>query len=572
MLRLMYKLYNIAGDKKSRLRKSFVFQLLECLFASAPYVVLLFVLRDIMQSKLTQGKVMIYTICLVLTLLIQMYCNYKVNKMQSGVGYDIVKEKRILIGDYLRRLSMGYFAKDSEGELISAVTSELSFIEFNCMSVISKLISSSMSSLIAFIIMLLVDYRLAIVAITTFPIAYYFYRRLVRRFDTQGAIKQKSQYQMLASILEYINGVSTLRAFNRSGNILRNLKRDLEDFKESAIQYEVKAVPCVTLYRIFINIGSGLILLVGALMVLNSSVNLFTFLLFIVISLRFYQPIEIIATYYGVAKLMDLAFDNIEKILSSETLTEPENDNLPRKFDIRFNDVSFSYDKDMTLKHVNAHMKQNEITALVGPSGSGKTTLTSLIARFYDVNEGQITIGNVDIRDMKYDTLLSYISVVFQDVYLFNDTLYNNIRFGNENATRDEVIEAAKKANCHEFIENMVDGYDTVLGEGGNTLSGGEKQRISIARAILKDAPIILLDEATASVDPENEIHLQRAITELTKGKTLIIIAHKLSHIKDAHQILVMDKGYIVQRGRHHELIEEGQYRDFWERRAKARS
>lgn len=300
------------------------------------------------------------------------------------------------------------------------------------------------------------------------------------------------------------------------------------------------------------------------------------FCFFLVISLKFYEPIEVLSVNYGILKIMDVSLDKIQGIIDEDELSEPIIDKQPNDYTIQFKkNVDFSYqEKKATLRNINLTIPQNKMTAIVGPSGSGKTTLTSLIARFWDVQKGKITIGGVDIKDMKYSTLLSLISVVFQDVYLFQDTVYNNIKFGNEGATKAQVIEAAKKANCHDFILKKMEkkGYDSMIGEGGSTLSGGEKkQRISIARAILKDAPIILLDEATASVDPENEKQLQEAISRLITNKTLVIIAHKLSHIKNADQIIVMDNGQVVQNGTHDTLLQEdGVYYNFWAKRQKA--
>lgn len=569
MLKFIKKIYGISGENRKRFNQSILYQLFECMLASMPYGVLLFILFDICEEKLNIYRIAIYSAILAVTLVFQMFCNYKVNKIQSSIGYDIVKQKRMDIGSHLRKLSMGYFTNEKEGNLISSVTNDLSFIEFNCMNIISKLINSAFSSVIALVIMILVDYRLGLVAVILFPIAYIFYKKSVKKFDAEGDKKFECQNKMIMSILEYVGGLSTLRVFNKSGKVFKILQNNILKFRKSAVKYEVEGIGNIVLYKIFVNLGSGLILLFGSLMVINSQIELYEFMLFIVVSIRFYQPIEIISSYYGLVKLMDISFDNVEKIMSEKTLLETNVEKKIKSYDIKFKNVDFSYDKEATLKNINAFIKQNEVTALIGPSGSGKSTMANLIARFHDIDKGSISIGGIDIRDLKYETLMSYISVVFQDVYLFNDTVYNNIIFGTKNITKEKVILACKKANCHQFIENLDNGYDTVIGEGGNTLSGGEKQRISIARAILKDAPIILLDEATASVDPENEVHLQRAINELTKGKTLIIIAHKLSHIKDANNIIVLNKGEIVESGAHSQLIElKGRYYDFYKRRS----
>jgi ATP-binding cassette subfamily B protein len=296
-----------------------------------------------------------------------------------------------------------------------------------------------------------------------------------------------------------------------------------------------------------------------------------TLLMFLVISFRIYLPIESIGSTTGLMRLMDASLNRVEQIRNIPLLDEKDIDREINGYDIEFKNVTFSYEARDVIKNMSFKIKENTMTALVGSSGSGKTTITNLIARFWDVQKGKITIGGTNIKDMKCESILSHISIVFQNVYLFNDSIINNIKFGKPEATKEEVIEAAKKARCHEFIEKLENGYDTIIGQGGSTLSGGEKQRISIARAILKDAPIIFLDEATASIDPENEQKIQQAINELIKNKTLIVIAHRLSTIKNADQILVIEEGELAEKGKHEQLLDkDGIYANYWKRRQKA--
>jgi ATP-binding cassette subfamily B protein len=293
--------------------------------------------------------------------------------------------------------------------------------------------------------------------------------------------------------------------------------------------------------------------------------------MFLVVTLRFYHPLQQVGLFLAELRYFRMSFDRIQAVLDEPTLPEPSNDPHLDRFDIEFRNVSFRYEKELVLDHISFHIPERSVTALVGPSGSGKTTIANLIARFWDVNEGEVRIGGCNIKALRTDRLLSYISMVFQDVYLFHDTVLNNIRIGRPHATIEEVMAAARAAQCHEFIKRRPQGYDTIVGEGGSTLSGGEKQRLSIARAILKNAPIVLLDEATASLDPENEALIQRGFQALVRAKTLVVIAHRLSTIRHADQILVIDKGRIVERGRHEELLAvNGLYAKLWREQERA--
>ena len=294
----------------------------------------------------------------------------------------------------------------------------------------------------------------------------------------------------------------------------------------------------------------------------------------LIASFSIFNPLEVMGQMTTLIRMLDSTLDRVERVKTAKRIDENGQDVAPTSFDISFDHVSFAYeDGNQILKDVSFTIPQGSMTAIVGPSGSGKTTITRLIARFWDVQKGSVTVGGHDVKEFTCDSLLKNMSMVFQNVYLFHDTIENNIKFGSPDATHEQVVEAAKKACCHDFISALPDGYNTVIGEGGSTLSGGEKQRISIARAMLKDAPIILLDEATASVDPENEVHLQQAISALVKDKTLVVIAHRLSTIRNADQILVVDDGKIVQRGTHEELVKQkGIYQNFWNIRQHARN
>ncbi len=318
-------------------------------------------------------------------------------------------------------------------------------------------------------------------------------------------------------------------------------------------------------------VNSVVVIFIAILFYVNGTMELFKCLLMVISAFMIYGQLESAGSVSALLRMLDVSMNKVDEIDAIPVMDIDGKGIVPKNYDIKFNNVSFSYDDKKILKNINLKIPEKTTTAIVGPSGSGKSTLCNLIARFWDVTEGSITIGNRDIKEYTLNSLLKNISMVFQNVYLFQDTIANNIKFGKPNATMDEVIEAAKKACCHDFIKSLPNGYNTVIGEGGSNISGGEKQRISIARAILKDAPIIILDEATSNIDPENESRLQEAIAELTKDKTIIMIAHRLKTVKQADQIIVLDNGNIVQKGTHDELINKpGIYANFIGVRKKA--
>jgi ATP-binding cassette subfamily B protein len=386
--------------------------------------------------------------------------------------------------------------------------------------------------------------------------------------------RSDSLAEVNSEVIEYVQGIEVLKAFKQTGKQSKKINEILKKFRDLNIHVTMKAELPMTFTQVVIDLGFCLILLFAAFFLLSGTTTLTVFLIFLIMGLRIYEPIKLLLPSSAFLNMAEPAIHKIKDILDTKPLPQPENGQVPKAFDIKFKDVTFSYDKTPVLKNVSFTIPEKRITALVGPSGSGKTTITRLIARFWDVDSGEVRVGGHDIRDMKIDDLLSQVSMVFQDVYLFNDTIYQNIAYGSKTATRDKIIDAAKTARCHDFISNLPHGYDTMVGEGGATLSGCEKQRISIARAILKDEAIILLDEATASVDPENEYLIQGAINSLVESKTLIIIAHRLSTITSADQIIVLNsEGKVEEMGKHTELLKAGRlYRRLWESRQQARS
>ena len=425
----------------------------------------------------------------------------------------------------------------------------------------------------------------ALIALPVAAVVVTFTQRVNRRLSER---RQEELVRVNSRIIEYIQGIRAIQAFNQTGERFTTLSASLDDFERANVEMSLVLGPLLALGRAVIELGFACILLVGACLLFGGNITIANLLIFLIVSLRFYTPLQLAVAELTEMNVFGPSLDRVVDLMNIQPLAEPEADRELDHLDVEFRDVTFSYQapsmaglrspksgagrRDVTLQDICLTIPECSMTALVGPSGSGKTTITNLIARFWDVDKGAVLIGGVNVKDLKTNRLLSCVSFVFQDVYLFNDTIGNNIRFGKSNATEEEVIAAARTARCHDFISQLPDGYGTMVGEGGATLSGGEKQRVSIARAILKNAPIVLLDEATASVDPENELAILQAINALVKSKTVIMIAHRLPTVRNAGQILVVDKGRIVQRGTHSDLItQKGLYRRFWEERQKAR-
>ena len=415
-----------------------------------------------------------------------------------------------------------------------------------------------------------IDWRLTLVTLAVIPVSSPLFLIGQKKLRTGVEKRSNSLIDISSKIIEYVQGMEVVRAFKQTGKRFARFDETLKKFKRDNLA--LKAAPPLLSFKAILDLGFTFILLAGAYLFLGGEITLFTFLIFLILGLRAYEPIKALTFGFEIVRITEVTIDRIRQLLDTSPLPQPVDGPVPETFDTEFRNVTFRYDESPVLQNVSFTIPGKTITALVGPSGAGKTTITSLIARFWDVDAGEIRIGGHNIRKMKTDVLLSLISMVFQDVYLFNDTIYTNIAYGSKNTTKDQIIKAARTAQCHDFISNLPHGYDTMVGEGGSTLSGGEKQRISIASAILKDAPIILLDEATASVDPENEHLIQDAINTLVKSKTLII-AHRLSTITSADQIIVLNsEGKIEEVGKHKDLLKAGGlYSRFWKSKQQAR-
>ena len=575
MLKIIRRVLRLSGNLSKRIWGSFICGFLESMFGLLPIAAVFLVLIELQNGQPITGQTWGIVIGLIAGgLILRMIFKYLVYRLQSTAGFEFVARERIALGDRLRNVPMGFFHDNSVGDITATVTTDLNFLENYSMHILDKVTTGVLSMIVMAGCILAFDWRIGLIFVAGILLSFPIYSHMQKKGKALSAKRQKIQSEAVAATLEYVQGISVVKSFNMCD---KNLS-DIEDAYESnaAASYGVERVftPLNMTYSMVFRISACMIMLCAGILAVGGDLSFANLAVILIASFTIFNPIEVMGQMTTMIRTMDAALDRVERIKQAKKIGENGRDIPLDSFDIGFEHVSFAYENgNPILKDVSFSIPQGSMTAIVGPSGGGKTTITRLIARFWDVQEGSITIGGHDVKEFTCDSLLKNMSMVFQNVYLFHDTIENNIKFGCPDATHEQVVEAAKKACCHDFISALPQGYDTVIGEGGSTLSGGEKQRISIARAMLKDAPIILLDEATASVDPENEVHLQQAISALVKNKTLIVIAHRLSTIRDADQILVVDNGKIVEKGVHAELIQQkGIYQKFWNIRQKARN
>ena len=487
------------------------------------------------------------------------------NKMMTA-AYEITAGVRLKLGDHLRRLPMGFFAGRDLGSLSNHVLQDAGLLDFLFSHIVIRFVSSLV--LPVFLAVLLIYLQPALAAVAMVPLLFavpvlLYSRRIVRK---QGHERLSFIDKTDAAVLEYIQGIRVMKSYGILGSQNKKLFEFINELSRKSLNFEAAVMTPGMAFTAAVEFGFAALLLVSAFFYNSGQLQGMTVVLFLVVAYYFYAQMFDIMQYSLLSQYMINAGQRIETILDSPPILCPANPQTPDSYDIRFSDVSFAYSTHDVLSHIDLSIREKTMTALVGPSGSGKTTLANLMALFWNDYRGEIHIGGVELRAMDPEKLLEKFAFVFQDVYLFSDTIINNIWVGNTEATREQVSEAANKAHCHDFISRLPDGYDTMVGEGGCTLSGGEKQRISIARAMLKDAPIIVLDEATTALDPANEALIQNAVDTLVQSKTLVVIAHRLNTVIGADQIVVLDKGKVVECGTHAELLEhKGRYRAMWD-------
>lgn len=578
MFRTISRIIRRMGSRKRRLYAGFLWSFLSTMFTAMPVMGAAYVMNLMLEDSkgnieiepALAGYILLFMIAMIGG---RFLFSYLRAVSQESIGYEVTKEERIRIGDILKRAPLGFFSRYTAGELTGAVTTDLSFFEMFAMKMIDVVANGYISMAAMALCLAFYNIPIALTAVAGVAASALFLHLLEMRSRKNAPVHQKAQDDMTAASLEYIRGIPLIKAYGQEGISMERIHKAYRDSRTINVKIEGEYVPFNCLHLLSLKAASVLIVLLGAYFTAEGTMALPVFLMISVFSFVCFGHVEQVNNAAHVLEILEATMDKLEKIEKTEYIDGQGKDMALKAFDICFDRVTFRYDRNEVLRDVSFVLPENTTTAIIGPSGSGKSTLCSLLARFYDIEAGRITIGGTDIRELTCDSLLQNISMVFQKVYLFHDTVLNNICFGKPDASMEEVIDAAKKACCHDFIMGLPKGYETVIGDGGSTLSGGEKQRISIARAMLKNAPIVILDEATASVDPENEAAIQAAITALVHGKTILIIAHRLATIENADQILVLDEGRVVQKGIHEELMkQEGIYKRFLAVREAAES
>lgn len=564
MIEAFRKIWHFAGNERKNINKSvavgFLNAVLQMFQVAAIYFVVLALTGGVRGGK----TAWIALICELVAIFGGAISASFSKMLQTHAGYFMAADRRISIANRLKSVPMGFFSDNSLGQISGVCTTVVGSIESMVPMVLVNILGGLITTAVFAALLLVFDWRIGLIVLAGIAL----YLCAVSAMEKKSAViandTQRSQTALIEAVLEAIQGMSVIKSFNLTGKGDKKLQDALEYNRRSNIEVSEILTPYTALQEAILQMAGVGMMLAAILLWISGSMSLANSLMVLVMSFLVFNQIKAFGMGVSMLRLAAAAIDRTEQTEDMPRMDESGKALNPRKHDIVFDRVSFSYEQKQILHDISATLPDKTTTAVIGPSGSGKTTFCSLIARFWDPDSGSVRIGGYDVKDYTLEALMDQISVVFQNVYLFADTIENNIKFGKPDATHDEVVAAAKAACCDDFIEALPDGYDTVIGEGGASLSGGEKQRISIARAMLKNAPIVILDEATANVDPENEDRLQKAIEALTRDKTIIMIAHRLKTVRHADQILVIDHGRIVQQGKHEQLIEQpGLYADF---------
>ncbi len=562
MIKILHRLINMTGKYKGRIRASYITAFFKGLMMKVPLVLSFLTISFFMKGTMDKSKCLYLGIAMAVSVILEAVFEHITNVLQSATGYMVFADMRLRLGDHLRKLPMGYFTEGNIGKINSVLATDMVFIEENCMGVLSELVTFMISQGLMIVMMFVMDFRIGLLS-TLVVLAFIIIGNLMLKSTMiHSAKKQEYSEALTEEVLDFAEGIGIIKSYNLLGEKSKRLTEEFDKSCKESIAFEVDYTPWARALYLTFGIGTSLVLALSAYLYNTGTI---TAEYMVGMALFLFDVFVSIKAYYGqMARLTvtSASLDRIEEVFNAKELDDRGKDSFYPVTDsdipeIEYDNVTFGYTEKDVLKNVSFKVNKNEMLALVGPSGGGKSTIASLLARFWDVRSGSIKICGKNIKDVSIGTLMDRISMVFQRVYLFQDTVYNNIAMARPDATREEVEEAAKKARCYDFIMQLPDGFDTVIGEGGASLSGGEQQRISIARCILKDAPIVILDEATASVDADNERAIQEAISELCRNKTLMVIAHRLKTIKDADKILVISDGQIKEVGNHEALMEK---------------
>lgn len=567
------RIINWCGTFKKNLYIGFVFSFFSGWFAAMPVIWAAYIIGKIVEKSSSNETISTAWVgrsigILLVFIFLRFLFDYLRARFQEAISYELIARDRLAVGDAMKRVSLGYFQNMNTSTILNSITTGLHTLEGMGIRMIDNFVGGYLNFVCILLWLTYINWRAGAISVAGAAVSFVFLL-VISRYSTKNApVLAEANKDLTGATLEYARGLAVVKSFGRAGASMDAMRKACRDSRDINLKIEWGYIPFNALHLLALKTASVCIAISAFYLGASGQIGFTEVILMVLLSFHVFGSLEPISDSAHVLAIIDDAFDHLDA-LTGESFIDSDGKNIDiHSYDIEFDHVDFSYgegaDRRQVLHDVSFKIPQNTVTAIVGPSGSGKSTICNLIARFYDADDGSVKVGGHDVKEFTCDSLLSNMSMVFQNVYLFNDTIRNNICFGKPDATDDEMIAAAKKACCHDFIMALPDGYDTVIDEGGGSLSGGEKQRISIARAILKDAPIIILDEATASVDPENEHLIQAAISELTKGKTIVTIAHRLATIEQADQILVVDDGQIVQSGTHSELANvPGRYKDF---------
>ena len=562
MIKTVKRILLMAGDHCHKVTAGIGISLLYSIFSAMDLFAILYIAFSV--DELTMQKIVVTVGILLVGLIGKIVCKYQISKRISGSSYDVFYERRLEAGERLKKAPMGYYSEKNLGEIQMTLTTDMNALESSAMSVVENILGSLIYAAICTLVLLLFNWKIGLITLAGLAIGMILLNVIQNGAEKAMPMRFHAQEEMTERTLEFVQGNMVMRLFGTGQDGLNRVKEAFQKKQKADIHLENSEIWPINFYKYVFRLASCGVVLIAALLYVQQEMSFPNCVMFLFAAFLVYSQMDGLASNIALLRIVDTSLEQVESVLHIPKMPGNEAVNKIQNYDIELQNISFGYDKRPIIQDVSLKIPERSVTAIVGPSGSGKTTLCNLIARFWDVQKGAILIGGKNVKDIEPDELMKLMSIVFQNVYLFHDTIENNIKFGRPGATHEAVVEAARRACCHDFIEKLPNAYQTVIGEGGSTLSGGEKQRISIARAILKDAPIVILDEATSSVDPENQHILLTAINELTKGKTLIIIAHRLSTIRNADQIVVLDGGRIVQQGTHKTLIQQdGVYRRF---------
>lgn len=572
MFEILAKFFKFSGrENGNKFKLSIVIGLVEALASAMKIPAIMYILIGLI-NKEAMGKYIGGSIAImVIAIVIDIICKRFSTVLQTEGGYNASAFMRIKIAEHLRYLPMGYFNSNSIGEISSVTTNTMEMLGDVAARVVMLTTQGILETAMIVLMILIFDRRIGLISAAGVVIFFMINSIMQKSGKSASEKKVLCDTELISQIMEYIQGISEVKSYNLLGKQAKRLNAANEACAEINTKMELLFVPYHFLQGAVTKITGAVIVICSAAFYINGTMSAVYAIGMTIAAFMLYSSLECAGNYSSLLHVVSVCVDKANAILELDTMDIDGKEIRPQSCDIELEHVSFSYDKRKIIDDVSLSIPQRTTTAIVGPSGGGKSTLCNLIARFWDVDAGRVTLGGVDVKEYSMNSLMSNFSFVFQTVYLFADTIENNIKFGRQDATHEEVVEAAKKACCHDFISQLPDGYNTVIGEGGSSLSGGQKQRISIARAIMKDAPIVILDEATANVDPENEKELMDAVAALTKEKTIIMIAHRLKTVRHADRIVVVDKGRIVQQGTHEQLMQQdGIYRRFVDAREQA--